>query len=162
MFRFSCTFLLGTSCCHTKPLFVLVFWKTQPDVFFLCVCILSDLPVTGGRLQPAGCGGCRPRCGDKLRAGWSCLSGCSSPRRPAPAALGSHEASADEAPSCQSEAESGRRQRACTGASGSPGRGRVWLILARTGASPPACWAPMSSSHFMGTSSPTHCRTTAG
>lgn len=132
------------------------------------VVYVSDLMILTGGRRPAtsklraGCGGCRPRCGDKLRAGRLCPVGCSSARRPAPATLCTHEAPADEAPTCQSEAESGRRQRACTGASGLLGRGRVWLILARTRASPPGCWAPMSSSRFMGTSSPTHCRTTAG
>lgn len=126
----------------------------------------SGLTVTEGRLPiselRAGCGGCRPRCGDRHRAGRVCPVGSPSPSHPSPAPLRTHEAPAGEAPSCQSEAESGRRQRACTGASGSPGRGRVWLILARTRASPPACWAPMGSSRCTGTSSPTHCRTTAG
>lgn len=157
-----------TLICAFLLIVVMLTYTTLSSPFILkgttgCFCLFCPtLSATGGRLQPAGCGGCRPRSGDELRAGRLCPGGCSWPCRPAPAALGSHEASADEAPSSQSEAESGRRQRACTGASGSPGRGRVWLILVRTRASPPACWAPMSSSRFMDTSSPTHCRTTAG
>lgn len=76
--------------------------------------------------------------------------------------LCTHEAPVDEAKTGQSKAEKGHWERECTGASGSPGRARVWLILAGTRASPSAWAAPMSSSRFMGTSSPTLCRTTAG
>lgn len=143
----------------------LLFWKILQEVV---LCFMSDLTLTGGRLPAssehlAGSGGCRPRCGDKLRTGRHIRPhGCSPSRRPTSAAHCTHEAPADEAPSCHSEAESGRRQRACTGASGLPGRGRVWLTLARTRASPPGCWPPMGSSRCTGTSSPTHCRTTAG
>lgn len=156
------------NCVDSSVHFCLVLRWDGPFCFYFegydrMSCWLSAcLSGTGGRLRTAGCGGCRPRCGDELRAGCLCPGGCPSPRRPAPAALGTHEASADEAASCQSEAESGRRPRACTGASGSPGRGRVWLISARTRASPPACWAPMSGSRFPGTSSRTRCRTPAG
>lgn len=143
-----------------------LFWRGEAEaVLFICT---PWLQVSGGGTTVssselgAGCGGCGPRCGDRLRADRWCPVGSSSPRRPAPAPLRPHEAPADEAPTCQSEAERGRTQRACAGASGSPGRGRVWLILAGTRASPSACWAPMRRSRFTGTSSPTPCRTTAG
>lgn len=145
-----------------KPTFILKGHRGSSVVY------VPDLCLTGGRLAAASCepragsGGCRPSHGDQLRAGRLSPVGCSSATLPAPAALCPHEAPADEAPSCQSEAESGRRQRACTGASALPGRGRVWLILARTRASPSGCRAPMSSSRFMGASSPTHCRRSAG
>lgn len=141
-----------------------LFLKVSPDVLLFSNVAWYRLaadpsPASSERL--AGSGGCRPRCGDKHRAGRRCPRGCSPAARPAPSLHSIHEAPADDAPRCQSEAES-RRQRACTGASGSPGRGRVWLTLARTRASPPGCWAPMGRSRFMATSSPTHCRTTAG
>lgn len=154
-----------------KRLFRTLFFKKSTFILkatcgssVVTVCALTP---SGGKLpdtseRRAGTQGCRPRGGDQPRAGRLPPVGSSSERRPSPAAPRTHEAPADEAPNCQSEAESGRTPRACTGASGLPGRGRVWLIWARTRASPPGCRAPMSSSRSTDTSSLSHCRTPAG
>lgn len=141
-----------------------LFWKKSGSWFVNMSASWFDIVRTAvGCSLPASrrIGGCPSRYGDRIRAGCMCVVDGSS-TRPLPAALRTHEAPADEAPSCQSEAESGRRRRACTGASASPGRGRLWLTLARTWASPPGCWAPMSSSRFTGTSSPVHCGIAVG
>lgn len=75
--------------------------ESSPEAL-LCFSSASELCVCAR----AGCGGCRPRCGDKLRAGPPRPVGGSSPSRPPPAAPCTHEGPADEAPSCRCEADS--------------------------------------------------------